>query len=312
MSKEKENKTVEAMTDFDAGAPRRVAAIGTFDGVHRGHRSVLKVLTDFAAEHSMQPVAITFSKHPLRLIDPAREPSELTPLWKKKKLLSEAGALPLVLEFNEDLRATTAQEWLQRLKEEFNVDTLIIGYDTTFGSDGVNLSIEDYKRLGDKAGVKVMVADKVKGVSSSAIRKAVNNGDMQKAQQMLGRPFSITSKVVKGNSLGHTIGFPTANIEWTEGMAIPKPGVYAAIVKTLDDGKKHAAMVNIGTRPTVRRGDEMVIEAHLLNWKGDLYGKEITVRFLKRLRDEQKFDSIEALRQQLSADREMVAAELAN
>lgn len=280
-----------------------VAAIGTFDGVHRGHRSVLGVLTDYAKEHDMQPMAITFDRHPLALIDSSRTPYELTPLWKKKKLLAEAGAIPNVISFDENLRSTSAAQWMKKLHDEFGVKTLVIGYDNTFGCDGVNLSLEDYRKLGEKIGIEVITAEEIRGVSSSAIRKAVVKGEMEKAAEMLGRPYSITAKVVNGNSLGHTIGFPTANIDVPAAVALPQPGVYAAIVKTLNDGKKHPAMVNIGCRPTVMRGNDTVIEAHLINWQGDLYGKDITVRFLKRIRDEKKFDSIEALRNQLDKDK---------
>ena len=281
----------------------RVAAIGTFDGVHRGHRAVLNLLTRYAAENDMEPVAISFDKHPLALIDPSRTPFELTPVWKKKKLLAEVGAFPMILNFDETLRSTTADEWLKRLHYEFNVKALVLGYDNTFGSDGISLSLEDYKKKGIEAGIEVIIADEIKGVSSSSIRKAVLAGDVENAAEMLGRPYSITAKVVEGNHLGHTIGYPTANITLHEGIAVPKPGVYAGIVKTLDDGIKHPAMINIGCRPTVMRGNEIVMEAHLIGWQGDLYGKDVTVRFFKRLRDEIKFDSIDALRLQLEQDR---------
>ncbi|MCH5228092.1 MAG: riboflavin biosynthesis protein RibF [Muribaculaceae bacterium] len=283
-----------------------VAAIGTFDGVHRGHRSVLEAIVSMAKENDLEPVAITFDRHPLSLIAPDRCPSALTPLNKKKKLISEAGAHPVVLSFDDPLRNTTAAQWMKRLAEDFNVKTLIIGYDNTFGCDGVNLSLEDYRRIGKENGIEVLTAPEIKGVSSSAIRKSVKAGELEKAHEMLGRPYSITSKVEKGNSLGHTIGFPTANIEIPEGIAIPKPGVYIAIVKILSDGSKHKAMVNIGSRPTVMRGDHTVIEAHILDWDGNLYGQEITVRFLKRIRDEKKFESIDALKHQLAQDRDTV------
>lgn len=280
----------------------KIAAIGTFDGVHRGHRAVLKTLTEHARENNMEPVAVTFSNHPLAVIDPQRTPSQLTPLWKKKNLLLEVGAFPLLFEFSSDLRELTALEWLKKLHDEFDVEMLVVGYDNTFGADGVNLSLEDYRSLGKQAGINVITADEIPGVSSSAIRKAVKAGEMEKAREMLGRPYSITAKVVRGNNLGHSLGFPTANIDLPDNIAVPKPGVYAAVVKTLSDGKKHPAMVNIGTRPTVMRGDNTVMEAHIINWNGDLYDKDITVRFLKRLRDEVKFDTIEALKKQLSSD----------
>ena len=285
---------------------QRVAAIGTFDGVHRGHRSVLGALVKYANEHGLQPVAITFDRHPLALINPERTPFELTPQWKKKKLLSEAGAMPMIIEFDEPLRSTTARQWMKRLHDKLGVVALVVGYDNTFGSDGINLSLDDYKKLGEEEGVVVLTAEEIKGVSSSAIRKAVASGDMPKAREMLGRPYSITATVVTGNSLGHTIGFPTAHIDIPNGVAMPKPGVYSAVVKILETGEKFPAMVNIGRRPTVKRGDGMVIEAHIINWSGDLYGKDITVRFLKRLRDEQQFESINALKRQLAQDKEEV------
>lgn len=288
---------------------KKVAAVGTFDGVHRGHRSVLSVLNAYAQEHDMEPVAITFSNHPLSIIDSNRTPSALTPLNKKRNLLKEVGATPLVIPFEESLRCFSAKEWMKHMKDEYNVVALVVGYDNTFGSDGVNLSLDDYKKLGNEVGIEVITAPEIKGVSSSAIRKAVLAGEVEKAREMLGRPYSITAKVTKGNSLGHTIGYPTANIDPPEGVAIPKPGVYAAIVKTLNDGVKHPAMVNVGKRPTVMRGDNTVVEAHLIDWFGDLYGKEITVRFIKRIRDEKKFDSIEALKNQLAKDRETVINE---
>lgn len=284
----------------------RAAAIGTFDGMHKGHRSVIDVLTQYAREHGMEPVAITFDRHPLALIDPSRTPATLTPLAKKKRLLEEAGVTPIVFKFDDELRATTAHDWIERLNKEFNVKTLIVGYDNTFGSDGLNLSLEDYRRLGEEAGMTVLTAEEIKGVSSSAIRKAVASGHVEDALKMLGRPYSLQGKVVEGNKLGHSIGFPTANIKVEENRAVPALGVYAAEVKLPNEAKPLPAMVNIGKRPTVMRGDDVVIEAHIIGWKGDLYGKEISLRFLRRLRDEKKFDTIEALKAQLAKDRQDV------
>lgn len=284
----------------------RAAAIGTFDGMHKGHRSVIDVLTKYAREHGMEPVAITFDRHPLALIDPSRTPATLTPLAKKKRLLEEAGVTPIVFKFDDELRATTAHDWIERLNKEFNVKTLIVGYDNTFGSDGLNLSLEDYRRLGEEAGMTVLTAEEIKGVSSSAIRKAVASGHVEDALKMLGRPYSLQGKVVEGNKLGHSIGFPTANIKVEENRAVPALGVYAAEVKLPNEAKPLPAMVNIGKRPTVMRGDDVVIEAHIIGWKGDLYGKEISLRFLRRLRDEKKFDTIEALKAQLAKDRQDV------
>ena len=284
---------------------RKGAAIGTFDGLHLGHRSVLELLKTESQERGLDPIAITFDRHPLELIAPERVPPQLTTVGKRKKLLRETGVEPVVLMFDEDLRKTSAEEWMKRMRDEFGVGLLVIGYDNTFGHDGVNLSVGDYKEMGKKSDIEVIVANELKDISSSAIRKAVKNGEMERSHEMLGRPYSITGRVVEGQSLGRALGFPTANIAIDPKIAIPKDGVYAAIVK-INDGSNHPAMVNIGVRPTLGRSSERVIEVHILDWQGDLYGKEITVRFLKRLRDEKRFDSIDELKRQLSIDREEV------
>ncbi|MDE7110092.1 MAG: riboflavin biosynthesis protein RibF, partial [Muribaculaceae bacterium] len=203
--------------------------------------------------------------------------------------------------FNEDMRSTTAYEWMRLLHDSYGVRLLVVGYDNTFGSDGVNLSIADYREMGREIGIEVMEAPYVAGVSSSAVRKAVAAGDIAEAREMLGRPFSISGIVVEGNRLGRTIGFPTANLQPTPGIVVPGKGVYAAKA-ILPDGSVADAMVNIGVRPTIRRGNAPTIEAHIIGWKGDLYGQRIRLEFYARLRDEQQFNSIDALRKQLKTD----------
>lgn len=278
------------------------AAIGTFDGVHRGHEAVIAKLRDVSDERHLTPIAVTFDRHPLDLIAPERAPKAITTIERKARLLKDAGVTPVVLPFDETMRATTALDWMRRLKRDYNVAAIVVGYDNTFGSDGVNLSIADYRRLGQSLGIDIIEAPFVPGVSSSAVRKAVGEGDVKRAAEMLGRPYRLTGTVVDGNRLGRTIGFPTANINPDPTLAIPADGVYAATA-ILSDGSKHPAMVNIGRRPTVRRGEQRTIEAHVINWKGDLYGSQIGLDFTSRLRDEVRFNSIEALRAQLEKDR---------
>ncbi len=279
------------------------AAVGTFDGVHRGHIAVLDTLKELASEKGLEPMAFTFDRHPLSLIAPSRAPKAITTLHKKEELLRKTQVTPVVMPFDEELRSTTALSWMRILKEKFGVELLVVGYDNTFGCDGVALSISDYRDFGAQLGIEVAEAPVVEGTSSSAIRKAIEAGEVEKANDMLGRRFSLPGIVVEGNRLGRTIGFPTANLLTESGIVGPANGVYAAYA-TLHDGKRHNAMVNIGVRPTIRRGNDTTVEAHVIDWNGDLYGHNVSVSFVSRLRDEEQFKSIDALRAQLVKDRE--------
>lgn len=296
------------MSDTHQTPPPSAAAIGTFDGVHTGHLAVLEKVREEALRKGLRPLAITFDRHPLSLIAPERAPGAITSVERKEKLIRRAGVDPVVVAFDESLRATTAAEWMRILKERYGVELLIVGYDNTFGSDGVNMSIADYRKIGAALGMEVMEAPMVEGVSSSHIRKAVAAGRMDDATRMLERPFSLSGVVVEGNKLGRTIGFPTANLLPRPGIITPARGVYAAFA-ILPDGKTAPAMVNIGVRPTIRRGNAPTIEAHIIGWEGDLYGHEIRVGFIARLRDEVQFNSIDALRRQLKKDLEATREE---
>ena len=281
---------------------KKAAVIGSFDGVHLGHAAVLSTLRNEAEARNLEPIAISFDRHPLSLIDPSRAPEAITSLQKKEELIRKAGVSPVILPFDENLRATTAADWIRFLKDSFDVELLVVGYDTTFGSDGLSYSISGYRNLGKENGIEVIEAPFVAGISSSAIRKAVAEGMVEHAAEMLGRHFQLNGIVVGGNRLGRTIGFPTANLLPAPGIVIPANGVYAARA-ILPDGKHIGAMVNIGTRPTIMRGDDRTVEAHLIGWEGDLYGKNLTLAFVSRLRDEIRFNSIDALRRQLEEDR---------
>ncbi len=280
-----------------------VAAIGTFDGVHRGHLAVIEKLKEVAREKDLEPIVITFDSHPLSLIAPQRAPLAITSIEKKAELLRKAGVRPILLHFNQEMRDTTARDWMRHLHEQYGVEALVVGYDNTFGCDGVTLSISDYRHIGENIGIDVIEAPFVADISSSAIRKALLNGDIDSAASMLGRNYTLSGTVVTGNRLGRTIGFPTANLLPQPGLTIPANGVYAAMAQ-LPDSSHLPAIVNIGTRPTVRRGDRRTIEAHIIGFDGDLYGHPISLTFFKRLRDEMKFNSIEALRNQIEKDRE--------
>ena len=281
--------------------------VGTFDGVHRGHLAVISKLLECAGEKGLRPVAMTFDRHPLQLIAPDRVPPALMSTKRRDALLSDAGVYPEVLVFDESLRNMTAREWMTWLKEKFSTSLMVVGYDNTFGSDGVGLDIADYRRIGESLGITVVEAPVVKGVSSSAIRKAVSAGEVERALDMLTRPHRVFGKVTHGDALGRTIGWPTANLDPVAGICIPADGVYAALA-LLPGGRSYPAVVNIGTRPTVARSERRTIEAHIIGFSGDLYDKHLSLLFYRRLRSEMKFSSISALKEQISADVEAAKA----
>ncbi|MDE5872073.1 MAG: riboflavin biosynthesis protein RibF [Muribaculaceae bacterium] len=286
----------------------KAVTIGTFDGVHKGHRLVLKTLKKEAALRGLQPVAITFDRHPLELVAPERAPGNLTSTDRKAELIRQEGVEPLILPFNEQLRGMRAYEWLDHIHRKYGVKLLVAGYDNTFGSDGIDMSIADYKAMGESIGIDVISAPEEEGVSSSAVRKAVKNGDIVKAAALLGHRPEIEGKVMSGFHVGHEIGFPTANLQISSRVAMPATGVYAALAFVDDAIEGLPAMVNIGYRPTFegtgKESTHLTVEAHIIDMEEELYGKKIRLELLDRIRDERRFGSVEALVEQLHKDRE--------
>lgn len=283
----------------------KAIAVGTFDGIHPGHKAVLSTLLNEADKRDLQPFAISFDRHPLSLIDPLRAPKLLMSSEDKVSLLEEMGITPLIVPFDKELQTTTAKQWLKRLHDEMNVRLLVAGYDNTFGSDGVNLSIGDFVKLGKETGIEVVEAPLIPGISSSEIRKCIKDGDILKANAMLGRNYSITGEVTSGKKIGRTIGFPTANVKTDEDILLPPYGVYSAEVR-LSNGDVYPAMVNIGVNPTVGPLIHPVVEVHILDWTGDIYGEKITVFFKDRIRDEKTFSNLDELKNQLEKDKKLI------
>lgn len=282
--------------------------MGVFDGVHRGHRYLLEQLCDDAAAHGLEPVAVTFTRHPLAVVCPQREPLRLTDRTTRRNMLMQAGARDVIeLDFDQRMRNMSAAEFMSMLRHDHGVERLLLGFNNRIGHDRVG-SAADYVAIGRETGVTVDIAREYTGaeapVSSSIIRNYLSCGLVDKASAALGYPYRITGTVVPGRQLGRTIGFPTANVRpATDGMQLPGAGVYAAWVTT-DDGTRHPAMLNIGHRPTVDSPDAPVsIEAHLIDFNGDLYGRTVTVIPVGRLRGEQRFPSLAVLQTQLRADR---------
>ena len=294
----------------------KAVTIGTFDGVHRGHRLVLETLKREARKRGLQPVAISFDRHPLELVAPERAPGNLTSTRRKEELLRREGVETLILPFNEKLRGMRAYEWLDHIHRKYGVKLLIAGYDNTFGSDGIDLSIADYKAMGDAIGIEVMAAPEEEGVSSSAVRKAVKSGDINKAISLLGHRPELEGRVAPGFKVGHEIGFPTANLQVSTRAVMPAPGVYAALAFIEDATEGLPAMVNIGYRPTfkgtAKESRHLTVEAHIIGSDMELYGKNVRLEWVGRLRDERKFGSVDELIAQLQRDREETLGRIEN
>lgn len=286
---------------------RRIAAVGMWDGVHCGHRFLIDFVRREAASRSLVPSVITFRNHPLTVVRPEAAPPLLTDCDTRLDLLDAAGVADCVLlDFNDRLRHMPAREFLAMLHERYAVDTLVVGFNNRFGHDR-DLSRDSYAAVGLETGMEVIATPEFRRgrsrVSSSVVRSLVAEGRVDKARELLGRPFTISGTVVGGRQLGRRIGFPTANVSVPDpSLIIPGMGVYACVART-PDGVRRRAVVNIGRRPTVDvAGAPLSIEAHILDFAGELYSRTVVIEFVKNMRPERAFESLDALKNQLAAD----------
>lgn len=286
--------------------------IGFFDGVHRGHRYLLQQLEVLAETNHLSAVAVTFDCHPRQVICEDFVPSLLTTQEEKLTLLSETfrGEV-VVLPFTRELSTLSAKEFMQSvLCEKLNAELLLMGYNHRFGHGGG--TPEEYAAWGKETGIKVCQANALSGekVSSSRIRNLISLGDINKANAMLGYPYFLTGKVTGGKQIGRQIGFPTANLLLPEQKLLPACGVYAVWV-FMPDGTKQGGMLCIGHRPTIEPNGDISVEVHIFDFKGNLYGEQIRIDFIGRLREERHFSSLDALQLQLTHDaaaaREMIS-----
>ena len=282
-----------------------IATIGFFDGVHRGHQFLFARLRETAQQRGLEPLVVTFRQHPRQVLQSDYVPRLLTTFDERMSLLRSSLNV-LAFDFAE-IKDLTAEQFMLRLRDEYDVRALLMGYDHRFGSDRLRHP-QDYKRIGERIGLEVLpVREFVDGewhISSTEIRQALQKGNMVVANELLGYPYSLTGVVVEGNRLGRTIGFPTANIRPDDpNKIIPKSGVYGGVVKIDDPAfpENQEAVINIGTNPTVGN-TEQTIEVHIPGMKADLYGQRMTVSFDFFIRDEQKFDSLLTLRRQILDD----------
>lgn len=279
------------------------ATVGTFDGVHRGHRFLLEHLKTLAAEKGLTPAALVLTTHPLQLVRPQDAPRELSTFDERRAFIEAMGVTVIPLEFNTALRSETSAGFMTRIADEMGVKALLVGHDNRFGCDR-DSSFTDYLETGRRLGIDMREAPALLGISSSSVRRTLNEGHITTANEMLGRPYEIHGYITQGAQLGRTIGFPTANlIPSDRNRLVPPAGVYATLSRIDETGIFRPSMTNIGYRPTVSSDNGTIsIETHIFDIAKDLYGKPVQLRFIARLRDEQKFSSLESLKNQLKQD----------
>jgi len=277
--------------------------IGVFDGVHLGHKRLLGRLRDEARAKGWLSCLVTFKTHPETVVSPGNQLLWINDLESRISLIRDLGIdLVVALPFTSGLSRLTTQEFVRLLWEHLKMRGLIIGPDFALGKNREG-NADKLRLLGREMGfsVEVVPPEVVDGevVSSSAVRKALAGGDTKKAEKLLGRPFRLSGLVVSGDRRGRSLGFPTANLEVRQDQALPKDGIYVAVAYT--DGEPLPSVTNIGVRPTFGGGNRL-IETYLIDFEGDLRGSKLSIDLLDRLREEERFDSVEELKAQMKRD----------
>ncbi|QSW87054.1 bifunctional riboflavin kinase/FAD synthetase [Flavobacterium endoglycinae] len=299
-------KLFHSINDFHS-AKKTILTLGTFDGVHIGHKKILERITQNTENGKYESLVLTFFPHPRMVLQEKSEIKLLNTISEKTKLLEATGIENLIIHpFDESFSRLTAEEFVHSiLVDQFHIHKIIIGHDHRFGRNRT-ANIDNLIAFGAEYGFEVeqITAQEIQdvSVSSTKIRKALQEGNMNLANDYLGYDYFLTGEVVKGKQLGRTIGFPTANIQIDEEYKlIPKNGVY--VVKAFIDDLEVYGMMNIGFNPTVN-GQRQTIEVNLFDFDADIYGKKIEVSLLQYLREEQKFGSLDLLKAQLNKDQQ--------
>jgi len=288
-----------------------VATIGNFDGVHIGHQAVLAALRARAAQHGLPSLLITFEPQPLEYFRPKEAPARLTRPREKLELIRDAGVdQVLLLRFDQDLAMMSAASFIREiLVDGLGIRHLYVGDDFRFGKDRVG-DFGMLEREGREHGFTVenlgTVSDKCGRISSTRIREALAAGDLETAACCLGRGYRMTGRVEHGHKRGRTIGFPTMNVGMAR-LRSPVRGVFAVQVEGLE-ARPVNGVANVGNRPTLQGDDRFVLEVHMFDFNRDVYGEQVSVHFLERIRDERKFESFDALREQILRDAEQARA----
>jgi riboflavin kinase/FMN adenylyltransferase len=298
-------RIIHAAAELKPAGRKVCLGIGFFDGVHLGHQQIIRQTITDARQHEAIALVITFDRHPNAVVAPNRVPPLVYSLPQKLRAIESLGADTLLLiPFNKAFSEQTGEAFIRCLTRDLgHVQSLCVGANFVFGHKrGGN--VELLRKLGAELAFVVhgMAAVSLDGraVSSTRIREAIRAGDLDRVSQMLGRAYSLAGLVVRGDGLGHQLGFPTANLDAT-GLALPPHGVYAVHAEA--GGKTYRAVLNIGLRPTLRNPNpQLQVEAHLIDFAGELYGQELELAFVDKLRPEAKFPSLAELRAQIARD----------
>ena len=298
-------RTIHAATELEPAGRKVCLAIGFFDGVHLGHQQVIRQTLADAKQHEAIGLVATFDRHPNSVVAPNRVPPLIYSLPQKLRAIESLGGDTLLLiRFDKAFSEQTGEAFVRGLARELgHLQSLCVGSNFVFGHKRCG-DVELLRKLGAELSFTVhgmaAVSLNSRAVSSTRIREAIRAGDLDGVSQMLGRAYSLAGTVVRGDGIGQQLGFPTANLD-TPGLALPPHGVYAVHAET--GGKTHRAVLNIGHRPTLQNPNpQLRVEAHLIDFAGDLYGQEMEVAFVEKLRPEQKFGSLGELRQQIARD----------
>ena len=295
---------IRTASELVTGGKRVCLAIGFFDGVHLGHQQIIRQTIADARQHGGIALALTFDKHPNVIVAPAKTPPLIYSLPQKLRAIESLGVENvLLIEFDKRFSEQSGEEFVRGLARDFGkIQSICVGADFVFGHKrGGNVAL--LKKLGEELHFHVhgLSAVSLDGqpVSSTRIREEIRTGNVDEASQMLGRPYAICGTVIAGDKLGRKLGFPTANLD-VAGLVLPPNGVYAAVIR--HEGRLYRAALNIGVRPTVAAGRQLRVEAHLLDFDGDLYGRELEMEIGEKLREEKRFGSVEELKEQIAKD----------